>query len=41
MRFFAIVFLLALAGLVGLFVYGQMMEPEVREIEVDANYVAQ
>ena len=40
-RFVAILFLLALAGLVGLFIYGQMMEPEVREIEVDANYATQ
>lgn len=40
MRFIAIIVLLFLAGLVGLFVYGQMMEPELREIEVEANHAS-
>lgn len=35
MRFIGILAALALAGLAALFVYGQMMEPEVREIEVE------
>lgn len=39
-RFVAIIVLLALAGLIGLFVYGQMMEPELREIEVEAENAA-
>lgn len=39
MRFVAVVFLLAVAGLVGLYVYGQMLEPETRTIEVEANEV--
>ncbi|WDI31729.1 hypothetical protein PUV54_00815 [Hyphococcus flavus] len=41
MRFFAIVLLIALAALIGLFVYGQMLEPETRTIEVEANEAAQ
>lgn len=41
MRFVAIILLLALAGLIGLYVYGQMLEPDLREIEVEANYEAQ
>ena len=41
MRFVGILVLLVLAGLIGLFVYGQMLEPEVREIETEANYDAQ
>lgn len=41
MRFIAVIVLLVLAGLAGLFVYGQMMEPEVREIQVEANHGAQ
>jgi cell division septal protein FtsQ len=40
-RFVAIIFLLVLAGLVGLFIYGQMMEPDLREIEVEATHAAQ
>lgn len=41
MRFVGILVLLALAGLIGLFVYGQMMEPETREIQTEADYDAQ
>ncbi|WP_279303117.1 hypothetical protein [Hyphococcus luteus] len=41
MRFVAILVLLVLAGLIGLFVYGQMMEPDLHEIEVEANHAAQ
>ncbi len=41
MRFIAVIALLAVAGLIGLFVYGQMMEPDLREIEVEANNAAQ
>ena len=41
MRFVAILALAALAGLIGLFIYGQMLEPETREIEVEANHAAQ
>ncbi len=41
MRFVAVIVLLVLAGLIGLFVYGQMMEPELREIEVEANNAGQ
>ncbi len=40
-RFVSVIVLLVLAGLIGLFVYGQMMEPEIREIEVDASHAAQ
>jgi hypothetical protein len=40
-RFIAIIVLVALAGLIGLFVYGQMMEPELRDIEVEANHADQ
>jgi hypothetical protein len=40
-RFIAVIVLLVLAGLAGLFVYGQMMEPDVREIQVEANHGAQ
>ncbi|PQA88988.1 hypothetical protein CW354_03295 [Marinicaulis flavus] len=40
-RFVAILVLLVLAGLIGLFVYGQMMEPDLHEIEVEANHAAQ
>ncbi len=40
-RFVAIIFLLVLAGLVGLFIYGQMMEPDLREIEVETTHAAQ
>ncbi len=40
-RFVGILVLLALAGLVGLFVYGQMLEPETREIRTEANHDAQ
>jgi hypothetical protein len=35
-----IIVLLVLAGLIGLFVYGQMLEPELHEIEVEANHAA-
>ncbi|MEM8935634.1 MAG: hypothetical protein AAGC77_04435 [Pseudomonadota bacterium] len=35
-RFALILILLALAGLVGLFVYGQLMEPDTRIIEQEA-----
>lgn len=41
MRFVAIIILAALAGLVGLYIYGQMLEPETRTIEVEANEAAQ
>ncbi len=41
MRFVAIIILAALAGLVGLFIYGQMLEPETRTIEVEANEAVQ
>lgn len=41
MRFIAVIVLLVLAGLAGLFVYGQMMEPDLREIQVEANHGAQ
>ena len=40
-RFVVIMVLLALAALVGLFVYGQMLEPAQGEIEVDAVNAAQ
>lgn len=40
-RFVVIVILLAVAALAGLFVYGQMLEPEQVEIEVEAANVAQ
>ncbi len=40
-RFVGILLLVALAGLIGLFVYGQMMEPETREIQTEANYEPQ
>ena len=36
MKLFLILFLLAAAVLAGLYVYGQMLEPETRTIEVDA-----
>jgi len=35
-RFVMIVVLIVLAALVGLFVYGQMLEPETRLIEQEA-----
>ena len=41
MRFVGILVLLALVGLIGLFVYGQMLEPETREIQTEANHEAQ
>lgn len=41
MRFLAIIFILAFVALIGLYVYGQMMEPDTREIEVEANHVAE
>ena len=41
MRFVGILVLLVLLGLIGLFVYGQMMEPDTREIQTEANYDAQ
>ncbi|MEZ5892847.1 MAG: hypothetical protein R3C58_06840 [Parvularculaceae bacterium] len=41
MRFIGILAALALAGLVALFIYGQMMEPEVKEYEVEAAHAAQ
>ena len=41
MRFVAIIILAALAVLIGLFIYGQMLEPETRTIEVEANEAAQ
>jgi hypothetical protein len=37
LRFVLILLVLALAVLAGLFVYGQMMEPETQTIEVEAN----
>ena len=40
-RFVGILVLLALAGLIGLFVYGQMIEPDTHEIQTEANYEAQ
>jgi hypothetical protein len=40
-RFVVIVILLALAAMVGLFIYGQMLEPEQVEIEVEAVNAAQ
>jgi hypothetical protein len=40
-RFVVIVILLALAATVGLFIYGQMLEPEQVEIEVEAVNAAQ
>ncbi|WP_395073528.1 hypothetical protein [Hyphococcus sp.] len=40
MRFIAIIVLLVLAGLIGLFIYGQMMEPDLHEIEMEANHAA-
>ena len=36
MRFILIVVLLALAALAGLFIYGQLLQPEVRTIEQEA-----
>ncbi len=36
MRFVLIVVFLGLAALVGLFIYGQMLEPETRVIEQEA-----
>ena len=36
MRFIVIVLLLALAGLAALYVYGQMLEPDMRTIEQEA-----
>ena len=36
MRFILIIFLLALAALVGLYIYGGMIEPETRTIEQEA-----
>lgn len=36
MRFILILVLLALAALVGLFVYGQMAQPELQTIEQEA-----
>lgn len=41
MRFVGIIFLLVLAVLIGLFTYGQMMEPDVHEIQVEANHAAE
>ena len=40
-RFVGIMFLLVLAVLIGLFAYGQMMEPDVHEIQVEANHAAE
>jgi len=40
-RFVAIIILAVLVGLIGLFIYGQMIEPDTRTIEVEANEVAQ
>ena len=40
MRFIAIIVLLVLAGLFGLFIYGHMLEPELHEIELEANHAA-
>jgi len=40
-RFIIIVVLLILAGLAGLYVYGQMLEPQTRMIEQEALDVAQ
>lgn len=40
-RFVVIMILLAIAALAGLFVYGQMLEPEQVEIEVEAVNAAQ
>lgn len=41
MRFVAIIILAALAALIGLLIYGQMLEPETRTYEVEANEAAQ
>lgn len=41
MRFVAIIILAVLAALVGLFIYGQMLEPETRTIEVETNEAAE
>lgn len=40
MRFVVILLLLALAAMAGLYVYGQMLEPEQRMIEEEARDVA-
>jgi hypothetical protein len=40
-RFVTIIILAALVALIGLFIYGQMLEPETRTIEVEANEPAQ
>jgi len=37
LRFVLILLVLGIAVLAGLFVYGQMMEPETQTIEVEAN----
>lgn len=36
MRFFLIVVVLILAALVGLFIYGQLMQPQTQTIEQEA-----
>ena len=38
MRFVIILILIALAALAGLFVYGQMLEPETQTITEEADY---
>jgi hypothetical protein len=35
-RFFLVIILLALAALAGLFIYGQLLQPETRTIEQEA-----
>ncbi|MHA7873003.1 MAG: hypothetical protein ACX939_11690 [Hyphococcus sp.] len=39
MRFVLIIIVLALAALTGLYLYGQMLEPETRTIEQEASRV--
>lgn len=41
MRFAVILILIALAALVGLFIYAQMLEPETRTITMEAENASQ
>ncbi len=41
MRFVLIILFLALAALAGLYIYGQMLEPQTETIEVEALNAAQ
>lgn len=36
MKFFLVIIVLALAALAGLFIYGQLLQPETRTIEQEA-----